>query len=137
MSLRIPIRSKGKRAPVSSLVSRPAPVKGWNARDPIAAMKPDEAILLENFYPCASDVMLRKGISDHVTGVGAQVESLMAYNTPSGTQTLFCAAGDSIYDASAAGAVGAAVVSGMTNARWQHLNFTNSSGASAPLKQHR
>lgn len=130
MSLRIPIRSKGKRAPVSSLVSRPAPVKGWNARDPIAAMKPDEAILLENFYPAASDVMLRKGISDHVTAIGEQVESLMAYNTPSGTQTLFCAAGDSIYDASSAGAAGAAVVSGMTNSRWQHLNYTNSSGAS-------
>ena len=45
--MRIPIRSKGKRAPVSSIISRPAPVKGWNARDPIGAMKPDEAIMLD------------------------------------------------------------------------------------------
>lgn len=130
MSLRIPIRTKGLRAPVSSLVSLSAPVKGWNARDPIAAMKPDEAISLENWYPAASDVMLRKGMTDHVTGIGEQVESLMAYNTPSGTQTLFAAADDSIYNVSIAGAVGAAVVGSLTNARWQHLNFTNSSGTS-------
>lgn len=130
MSLRLPIRTKGRQAPVSSLISRPAPVKGWNARDPIAAMKPDEAISLENWYPSASDVMLRKGIASHVTGIGNQVESLMAYNTPDGTQTLFAAAGTAIYDATSAGAVGAAVVSGLANSRWQHVNFTNSSGDS-------
>jgi hypothetical protein len=130
MSLRIPIRSKGRQSPVSNVISRPAPVKGWNARDPIAAMKPDEAITLENWYPSASDLMLRKGVSDHVTGISGQVESLMAYNTPAGTQTLFAAAGASFYNASSAGAVGAAVVSGLTNSRWQHLNYTNSSGTS-------
>ena len=128
--MRIPIRTKGRRAQVATVVSRPAPVKGWNARDPIAAMKPDEAIVLDNLYPTASDVMLRKGINDHVTGIGAQVESLMPYNEPDGTVTLFAAAGGFFYDVTSAGPVGAAVVSGQTNARWQHLNFTNASGVS-------
>lgn len=128
--MRIPVRTKGRRAPVSTLVSRSAPVKGWNARDPIAAMKPDEAILLENWFPTAADVVLRKGIANHVTGIGDQVESLMPYNTPAGTQTLFCAAGTSFYNVSSAGAVGAAVETGLTNSRWQHLNYTNSSGDS-------
>lgn len=128
--LRIPARTKGHHAPVSSVVSRPAPVKGWNARDSIATLKPDEAIILENWYPTASDVMQRKGVADHVTGISGQVESLMAYNAPDGTQELYGAAGDSFYDVTNPGAVGAAVVSSLTNARWQHVNFTNSSGDS-------
>lgn len=126
--MRIPIRTKGRRARVSSVISRPAPVKGWNARDPIAAMSPGEAIDLINFFPTTTDVVSRKGISNHVTGIGQQVESLMVYNTPSGTQTLFCAAGTNIYDVSGSSAT--TVVTGQTNARWQHVNFTNSSGIS-------
>lgn len=128
--MRIPIRQKAKRARVSSIISRPAPVKGWNARDPIADLDPDEAITLENWYPSASDVMLRKGINDHVTGISGQVESLFSYNKPDGTQTLFGAAGTAFYDVTSVGAVGAAVVSGLTNSRWEHINFTNSSGTS-------
>lgn len=127
--LRVPLRSKG-RGRISSIQSRQSPVKGWNARDPIAAMKPGDAIILDDMFPTPADVMLRKGIASHVTGVGAQVESLMPYNKPSGTQTLFCAADGSIYDATSAGAVGAAVQSGLTNSRWQHINYTNSSGDS-------
>ncbi|RYA73507.1 hypothetical protein DD594_28635, partial [Enterobacter cloacae complex sp. 4DZ1-17B1] len=50
--------------------------------------------------------------------------------TPQGTQTLFGAAGTAFYEMTSAGAVGAAVVSGLANARWQHVNFTNSSGTS-------
>lgn len=128
--MRIPIINRAKRRRIASVISRPAPVKGWNARDPVAAMKSDEAITLENWYPSASDVLLRKGLADHVTGIGSQVESLMPYNTPAGTQTMFAAAGTAFYNVTSAGAVGAAVVTGLTNARWQHLNYTNSSGTS-------
>ena len=72
--------------------------------------------------------MVRKGQAEHVTGIGSQVESLMVYNEPDGTSTMFCAAGTSFYDVTASGAVGAAVVSGLNNSRWQHNNFTNSGG---------
>lgn len=128
--LRQALRQRSRRGRISDVRSRPAPIKGWNARDSIAAMKPGDAIILDDMFPTASDVMLRKGITDHLTGIGYQVESLMAYNTPAGTQTLFCAADGSFFNATAAGAVGAAVQSGLTNARWQHINFTNSSGDS-------
>lgn len=127
--LRRPLRSKGQGR-ISSIESRQAPVKGWNARDPIAAMKPGDAIILDDMFPMPNDIMLRKGIVAHVTGIGDQVESLMPYNNPDGTQTLFCAAGNEFYDVTSAGAVGSAVVSTLTNARWQHNNFTNSSGDS-------
>lgn len=102
---------------------------GWNARDPIANMPPDDAITLDNFFPSTSDVMLRKGSDDHVTGISGQVESLMPYNDQVGTQTLFCAAGTNFYDVTTAGAVGAAVVTGLTNARWQSINFATTAGS--------
>lgn len=125
--MRIPIRTKGRHAQVSTVISRPAPVKGWNARDSVADMDPDEAIELVDMFPTASDVLLRKGRTVWATGLGAQAESVMSYNTATGTQTIFAAAGTSFFDVTSAGAVGAAVVSGLTNARWQHLNYTNSS----------
>lgn len=129
-AVRQPNRANLARSRKANTKARTAPIKGWNARDSIANMKPEYAVTLENYFPTASDVMMRKGKSSHVTGITGQVESLMPYNTPAGTQTLFAAATTKFYNVTSAGAVGAAVVSGMTNARWQHLNFTNSSGVS-------
>jgi hypothetical protein len=108
----------------------PAPVLGWNARDSIASMKEAFAVILDNWWPDGSDVVLRKGSANHLTAVpgGSNVETLAAYRPKSGSQKLFAWAGTAMYDASAAGATGAAVLSGLTNARWQCTNFGNSSG---------
>jgi len=111
----------------ASSVSIPSPVGGWNARDSIADMNPVDAVTLENWFPRTGDVLLRKGHSNHVTGIGNQVESLMPYNSPT-TSTFFCAAGTSFYNVTSSGAVGAAVQSGLTNARWQWANFATAGG---------
>ena len=111
------------------LESLKAPVGGWNARDSIADMKPEDAITLENWFPTPSDLLLRRGYTDHVTSVlGGEVESLMAYQSPSGTNRLYCSAGTAIYNVTAASATSSIAVSGAGNARFQHTNFTNSSG---------
>ena len=129
--MRTPKFAKQKRGEqISSQYSVPAPVGGWNRRDSIADMAEDDANIMTNWFPETTDVRIRKGIIDHVTGIGQQVESLMTYNASDGTQTLFGAANDSFYNVTSAGAVGGAVVGSLTNARWQHLNFTNSSGTS-------
>jgi hypothetical protein len=117
-----------RKTKLSTQQSIPAPVGGWNARDPIASMDPADAILLDNFFPSTSDVMLRKGADDHVTGISGQVESLMPYNDASGAQTLFGAAGTAFYNVTSSGAVGAAVQSSLTNARWQSINFATTAG---------
>jgi hypothetical protein len=110
----------------------PAPVRGWNARDAIASMHEADAVTLDNWFPSAADVMLRKGSAEHVTGIGGgtpeEVETLAAYRPESGLQVLFGFAGTAAYNVSAAGSVGAAVLSGLTNARWQHVNITTSGG---------
>ena len=117
-------------APTSLSESMQAPVKGWNTRDPISNMDPGFATKLENWFPQTNDIRVRKGNSQHLTGLGGAVETLMCYNQGDGTQTLFAAEGTDFYDATSAGAAGAAVVSGLTNARWNYENFTNSGGTS-------
>lgn len=107
--------------------SVPAPIGGWNARDALASMDEKDAIKLENFWPFPYDVMVRKGYTQHTTGLPGQVESLMTYSNPT-TQTLFAACGTGFYNVGAGGAVGAAVVTGLTNARWQHVNVATSGG---------
>lgn len=121
-------KSKNRsRGPVSSCVSLPAPTGGWNARDALADMSQHDAITLENFFPTPTDVMLRKGYTQFCTGITGQVETLMNYSSPT-AQTLFAIAGTSIYNVTAGGAVGAAVVTGLTNARFEYINISTSGG---------
>ena len=122
--------AENKRAEISRPISIPAPVGGLNALDSIAKMKSHFAVIMKNWWPTTKDIMVRKGYINHVTGLTAQVESLMPYVKPSGTETLFAAEGTDFFDVTSAGAVGAAVVSGLTNARWDSINYTNTSGTS-------
>lgn len=108
--------------------SIPAPVGGLNDRDPLAAMAEADAVILTNMWPLPSKVVIRNGSASWSTGLGSQVESLMGYKPQTGTAALFAAAGTSFYNVSATGAVGAAVVTGLTNARWQHVNMANTAG---------
>ena len=115
-----------KRA-VSQPVSLPAPVGGWNARDSLAAMAPNEAVTLQNWYPATTECTLRSGYTQWATGISGQVETLMAYSGAA-TDKLFAIAGTKVYDVTNQGAVGAAVVTGLTNARWGYCNIATSGG---------
>ena len=114
--MRQPLRDSARQNQTAQTVSLPAPVGGWNARDSIAAMPPFDAVIMDNWFPDTDYVKVRKGYTNHVTGITGQVETLMQYS--SGTaRKLFAAATTSIYDVSVAGTVGAAVVTAQTNAR--------------------
>lgn len=106
----------------------PAPVGGWNARDPLAAMAPEDAVILQNWFPIPGGVQLRNGSANWSTGLGNQVNSLMGYNPASGTPKLFAASGGSIFDVTSGGAVGAAVITGLTSSQWKHANFATAAG---------
>ncbi|HZT03691.1 MAG TPA: hypothetical protein VFA39_15630 [Steroidobacteraceae bacterium] len=118
------------RGQVSRTYSVPAPTRGWNARDSVAAMRKGDAALLTNFFPLTSDVILRQGVTQHVTGIdsGAQVETLVSYRPTTGSNKLFAFTPTKLFDVSTAGAAGAAVVSSLTNGRWQTTNFTTVGG---------
>lgn len=108
-------------------VTTPAPIGGLNARDALAAMPPNDAITLDNFFPTPTSVNLRNGYTQWATGLPANVESLMPYNAAA-SSVLFAASGTAIYDATSSGAIGAAKVSGLSNARWQHANYGTTGG---------
>jgi hypothetical protein len=106
----------------------PAPIGGWNARDPIQAIPPTDAVTLDNFIPGTGGVALRTGYTAHVTGIVDPVESLMEYAASSGADALFAAAGTKVYNVTTAGTAGPAVLSGLTNARFQHTMFETPGG---------
>jgi hypothetical protein len=113
--------------PVSRAVNMPAPTGGWNARDVLSEMAPNDAVILDNWYPSTTSVNQRYGYSEWATGLPAPVETLMPYAGPS-SDKLFAACGTEIYDVTASGAVGAADVTGLTNARWQYINVGTAAG---------
>jgi hypothetical protein len=90
-------------------------------------MQPADAVILENWYPATTEVTLRNGYAKHVTGITGQVETLMAYSGAA-TDKLFAIASGNVYDVTSQGAVGAAVVTGLTNSRWGYCNIATSGG---------
>lgn len=109
--------------------SIPAPVKGWDAANPLADMDPASAVILDNWFPEPTYCRLRAGHTSWATGLGStQVESLMTYHGANGTNAMFAACGSNVYNVTASGAVGAAAIGTTGNARFQHANFTTAGG---------
>lgn len=110
----------GRRVSVTQ--SYPAPVGGWNARDSLGAMKPTDAVALDNWFPTPSYVETRGGCSSHATGLTGNGKTLAVYNAMSGTNTMWAYTSSGIYNVSSAGAVGASVLS-RTNGKHQCTMF--------------
>jgi len=114
---------------LASTASLPAPVGGLNARDSLANMAPTDAVVMENWYPTTTSVDIRKGYQPWSTGYANPVQSLFRYAPTTGGYKLFAASGTSFFDATTNGAVGAAVVTGLTNAQWQYTNIVTPGGS--------
>lgn len=113
---------------VAQSASLPAPTEGWDTESPVAELPQTRARLFDNWIAHGIQLELRKGNRDHVTGIGAAVETLMAYNNAASAK-LFAAAGANVYNVTAAGAVGAAVRTGLGSARHSFVNFETAGGA--------
>lgn len=111
----------------SMSASVPAPVGGWNARDSLADMGSSDAVILKNWFPSTSELLLRFGYTQYSTGYPAQVETVMTYNGPTASKLLGISSGN-VYDATSGGAIGAAALSGLSNSRWEYVNITTVGG---------
>lgn len=112
------------RQKVSITETFPAPISGWNARDGLASMQPTDAIVLKNWYPRPSYVEFRGGWAEHATGMaGGNAKTLMVYNKMNGTNELFAATTNWIYNVSSAGAVGGTVITSRTSGKYQWVMF--------------
>lgn len=118
--------ARAKRA-VSQPTSLPAPTGGWNARDSLANMNPQDAVNLVNWFPATTECTLRSGYEVWASGITGQVETLMAYSGGDTTE-LFAIAEGEVYDVSTAGPVGVAVLSGLSNSRWGYCNIATGAG---------
>lgn len=121
--------SQGRGAPIYRTQTVPAPVGGLNAVDSIAAMPATDAIVLDNWVPQTTYCSLRAGYEQWGTGLGHWAETLMGYSDLTTTEELFTISGGNIYDVTAQGAVGAPVVTGLTNSRWESVNVATPGGA--------
>lgn len=114
---------------VAQSVTLPSPWKGLNTRDSLANMDPEYAINLTNWVAAPGGPKVRSGYRIHATGLPSYVETLAPYTSTSvGGNRVFAWSSTSIYNVTSSGAVGAAVVTGLTNARWSYVNMTGSAG---------
>lgn len=110
----------------------PSPTDGWDQISPLAEMDPKRAPILKNWVPRPGFVEARQGYFAWNNPSSSPVESLMVYRPPSG-ETMFAAAGSSIYDVSTYG-ISTAVQTGLGSARWQYIGNFTPSGAATVLQ---
>ena len=102
--------------------SMPAPIGGWNARDAIDLMPPQDAVRLINLVPNASSVDIRKGFREHSTGLGSSVvETLAEFVGADGTKKLIGMANGNWYDATTFEGTATSLGSGFTSNQWQTI----------------
>lgn len=120
MAVRQALRT-ARRQQVSRGVSIPAGSGGWNRRDSLDQMKPEDAVILDNWIPEPNGTRLRRGFEPHATGLGAAVQTLAEWAGPSG-RDLIAAANGKIWDVTSAAAA-TELATGYTSNKWQTANF--------------
>src|SRR5258708_2888780 len=104
----------------------PPPVGGWNVRDALAAMPPEDAIVLDNWFPGLGSCRTRAGGTAYANTLGGQVKMLAEFNARSSRKFLAGANGN-IWNISAAGA-GVSLGSAFTADAWEWAQFDDASG---------
>lgn len=100
----------------------PAPYTGWNTRDALGAMPITDAVVMDNWFPTVGEVSIRKGYTEHVTGLGTgNVETLAEYHSGANRHLIASCDGELFNATSSASSLG----SGYSNDRWQTVNFNS------------
>lgn len=106
-------------------VSLPAPIGGWNARDPLDQMPETDAIRLVNVIPLTTSVKNRKGFSLFAEGMGSTpVDTLMEWVGGAGSSKLIAASNGNIYDCTSG--TPSSLGSGFSSNKWQSILFRDS-----------
>jgi hypothetical protein len=122
----LPARRNDGRQKVARQASLPAPTGGWFVAQNLATAPPQTAYRLDNFFPALDSVRLRRGSTEHATGMTGSVPTLMVYDN-AGTTAMFAANGTSIFDVTGTGAA-VEVLTGQTSTDWSYVQFTTSGG---------
>lgn len=130
----------------SNTVTVTAPIGGWNAVNQLAAMSPNEAVIIDNWFCLPTELQSRKGYTFWSNNAVGNIESFITYNGQSGQISMFAVADDNgdcnIFDVTNTQFSGiwdetlwdesdwasAAVVTGLTNARYHFGQMATSGG---------
>lgn len=123
-----PIKNNSRKGRTSTLKRVPAPSGGLNSLDDLTTLSANEAIELINCLPTEDGSTLRDGYSLHASGMGAPVEMLMRFSKSDGVDELFASTADSIFNVTGQAAVGSAEITGLSNGKWQWVNYANAAG---------
>jgi len=104
----------------------PSPVGGWNARDAISAMPPEDAVVLDNWFPGLGACRTRGGGAAYANTLGASVKTLFEFNAKT-TRKFLGMANGKIWDISAIGA-GVSLATGFASDVWDCAQFDDASG---------
>lgn len=123
--------------PAAVSLPLPPPYGGLNALSALAAMPPQDALILDNYFPRPGAVSLRQGYREWTTGgMGGQPVQTLAEWASGGSRVLVAAANGHLYDCSTLSATATSLASGFTSNQWQTLMFRGQlhlvNGADAP-----
>jgi hypothetical protein len=115
----------------SGIATVPAPVGGWNVRDSLAAMDPEDAVTLDNWFPGFGSCISRAGSSVFASGisgiVNSNVKTLAEFNA-GGLRKFIAGGNGAIWNITAGGVISAPLGSPFTNDVWDWAQFDDASG---------
>ncbi len=113
---------------MSSSTALPPPVGGWDGRESLADMPDDHAVEMVNFFPSTDKVTIRRGHTQHATGMTGNIETLFHYVPLTSNGEMFAVNNGNVYDVTIPGAVGSPVLTGLNSNRWQQVNIGSPGG---------
>lgn len=88
-----------------------------------------DAAQLTNWWPATTSVYMRYGYSQHATGLDGACETIMPYNGLSADELFAVTDAGKTYEVTNSGAVGAPLVTGLSNGRFQYTQITTAGGS--------
>jgi len=106
----------------SGTVTVTAPIGGWNAVNQLAAMSPNEAVIIDNWFCLPTELQSRKGYTLWADSIAGNIESFISYTGQDGDIGIFAVANDtgicSIWDVSIRAFSAAASSGGFETGVW-------------------
>lgn len=104
-----------------------APIGGWNTRDALDDMPPEDAVLLDNWVPYFGSCAVRNGYTAFCSGLGGAVKTLIELNAGDYRWFIACANNKAwhITSGTATDITGSSTI---TNSKWQWAQFDDASG---------
>ena len=68
-----------------------APIGGWNAVTQLAAMSPNEAVIIDNWFCLPTELQVRKGYTEWFNDIAGNIQSFVNYSPANGVIQFFAA----------------------------------------------